>query len=47
MCGAVGYHVKARDNVVAMLPAVLTAAACAAVVVLAAGATGGSLLPNL
>ena len=47
MCGAVGYHVNAKDNVVAMLPAVLTAAACAAVVMLAAGAPGGSLLPNL
>lgn len=47
MCGAVRFHVKAKDNVVAMLPAVLTAAAAAAVVVLAASAPGAELLPNL
>lgn len=47
MCGAVGYHVKAKDNVAAMLPAVLTAAASVAVIVLAAGAPGAALLPNL
>ena len=47
MCGAVGYHVKAKDNVAAMLPAVLTAAAAAAVAVLAAGVPGAALLPNL
>jgi hypothetical protein len=47
MCGAVGYHVKAKDNVLAMLPAVLTAAAAAALAVLAAGAPGAPLLPNL
>lgn len=47
MCGAVRYHLKAKDNVVAMLPAVLTAAAAAAVAVLAAGVPGAALLPNL
>jgi hypothetical protein len=47
MCGAVGYHVKAEDKVLGMLPAVLTAAVAAAVVVLAAGAPGATLLPNL
>src|SRR3954467_8834558 len=35
MCGAIGYHVKAEDKVLAMLPAVLTAAVAIAVVVLA------------
>ena len=37
MCGAVGYHVKAQDKIMAMLPAVVTAAVAVAVVVLAAG----------
>ncbi|WP_101949343.1 DoxX family protein [Mycobacterium sp. 3519A] len=37
MAGAIGYHVRARDNVLAMAPAVLTAALAIAVVVLAAG----------
>ena len=36
MCGAVGYHIKARDNVVAILPALLTAAVAIAVVALGA-----------
>ncbi|GAS86192.1 DoxX family protein [Mycolicibacterium brisbanense] len=35
MCGAVGYHIKAQDKIVAMLPAVATAAV-AVVIVLAA-----------
>ncbi|AGB22736.1 hypothetical protein Mycsm_02397 [Mycobacterium sp. JS623] len=47
MCGAVGYHVKAKDNVAAVLPAVLTAAASVAVIALAAGAPGAAPLPNL
>jgi hypothetical protein len=34
MVGALGYHLKARDNAQAMLPAVLTAAAAVAVVLL-------------
>jgi hypothetical protein len=35
MCGAVGYHAKAKDNIVAMVPAILTAAVAIAVVALA------------
>jgi hypothetical protein len=35
MCGAVGYHIKARDKVSAMLPAVLTAVLAVAVGLLA------------
>lgn len=46
MGGAVRYHIKANDTFVAMLPAVLTAAAALAVVVLAASAPGAALLPN-
>ncbi|OBF36788.1 hypothetical protein A5724_13120 [Mycobacterium sp. ACS1612] len=38
MCGAIGYHAKARDRLLAMAPAVLTAALAVAVVVLAANA---------
>jgi hypothetical protein len=37
MCGAVGYHIKAHDKTMAMLPAVVTAAVAVVVVVLAAG----------
>jgi hypothetical protein len=37
MCGAVGYHIKAHDKIMAMLPAVVTAAVAVVVVVLAAG----------
>jgi hypothetical protein len=47
MCGAVGYHVKAGDKVLAMLPAVGTAAVATAVAALASGAPGTSSLPNL
>ncbi len=38
MCGAVRYHVKSHDKVLAMLPAVVTAMAAVVIVVLAAGA---------
>jgi len=37
MCGAVGYHIKAHDRIMAMLPAVVTAAVAIVIVVLAAG----------
>jgi hypothetical protein len=47
MGGAVSYHIKAGDKVLAMLPAILTAALAAVVAVLAAGTTGATLLPNL
>lgn len=45
MCGAVSYHLKARDNITAMLPAVVTAALSVAVVLLAA--SQGTLVPSL
>ena len=44
MCGAIGYHAKAKDNLLAMAPAVLTAALSVAVVVLAVNAAP---IPNL
>jgi len=37
MCGAVRYHIKAQDKIMAMLPAVVTAAVAVVIVVLAAG----------
>jgi len=37
MCGAIGYHIKAHDKIMAMLPAVVTAAVAVVIVVLAAG----------
>ncbi|WP_162625538.1 DoxX family protein [Mycolicibacterium llatzerense] len=36
MCGAVRYHIKAQDKIVAMVPAVVTAAVAVAIFVLAA-----------
>jgi hypothetical protein len=36
MCGAIGYHIKAKDKVSAMLPAIVTAAVAIVMVVLAA-----------
>lgn len=47
MCGAISYHIKAKDKVSAMLPAVVTAAVAIAVVVLGVGATGSAMVPNL
>ena len=44
MCGAIGYHIKAKDNLLAMAPAVFTAALAVAVVVLAVNAAP---IPNL
>jgi uncharacterized membrane protein YphA (DoxX/SURF4 family) len=38
MAGAIGYHLKARDKLPAMLPAVITAAAAIAVLVLSVAA---------
>lgn len=37
LCGAVRYHIKAHDKIMAMLPAVVTAAVAIVIVVLAAG----------
>ncbi len=47
MCGALGYHLKVRDKISAMLPAVLTAGVAIAVVALAAAAPASSLSPML
>ena len=44
MCGALGYHAKAKDNLLAMAPALLTVALSIAVVVLAVNAAP---IPNL
>ena len=44
MCGAIRYHAKAKDNLLAMAPAVFTAALSVAVVVLAVNAAP---IPNL
>ena len=44
MGGAISYHVKAKDNVMAMVPAILTAALGIALVVLAASPPAA--LPN-
>jgi hypothetical protein len=44
MFGAIGYHVKAQDNLLAVAPAVLTAALAVAVVVIALNAAP---IPNL
>jgi hypothetical protein len=44
MCGALGYHMKARDNVLAMLPAALTAVTAVVVGLLA---TAVPIAPSL
>jgi hypothetical protein len=44
MCGAVGYHVKAGDKILAMVPALVTAAIAIAVVVLATTAPAAPFL---
>jgi hypothetical protein len=44
MCGAIGFHAKAKDNLLAMAPAVVTAVLAVGVVVLAVDAAP---IPNL
>ena len=44
MCGAIGYHAKAKDNLLTMAPAVITAVFAIGVVVLAVDAAP---IPNL
>ena len=46
MCGAIGYHVKAKDKVLVMVPAVVTAAVAIAAVVLAVNAADLSTIPS-
>jgi hypothetical protein len=46
MCGAIAYHTKAKDTILAKLPAVLTAVPAIAVVVLAANAPDIALVPK-
>jgi hypothetical protein len=44
MLGAIRYHIKADDKIIAMFPAVVTAAVAIAVVVLAAGTASSTTL---
>jgi hypothetical protein len=46
MCGAIGYHVKAGDKVLAMVPAVVTATVAIAAVALAASEPVPSPIPT-